>query len=52
MLPFLIFYCIFSYLFVLGVAIESDNLPFWNVCLSPLVMPVMLGKLVVMITKR
>jgi hypothetical protein len=39
----ILYYIIFSYLFLIGVYIEVKT-PKWNVVLSPLIVPVLLGK--------
>lgn len=45
-MTFLIFYCVFSYFFVIGIASVRGNIPFWHVVLSPFIMPILLGAFV------
>jgi hypothetical protein len=40
----LYFYIIFSYLFVIGGATANNNIPVWNIVLSPIVLPILLGR--------
>jgi hypothetical protein len=42
----MIYYTIFSYLFMIGVnAGQENSIPLWNKILAPLVLPIVLGKL-------
>jgi len=40
----MLYYILFTYMFLLGVGLESTDAPFWNLLLAPIVFPVLLGK--------
>jgi hypothetical protein len=52
MIPFIIFYCVFSYFFMIGVASIKGNVPFWHVLLSPLIVPIVLGGFVAVVGNK
>lgn len=41
----MILYIVFSYLFLIGIRIEEEEMDGWNVLFAPITMPVILGKL-------
>lgn len=44
MIPFLIFYCTFSLLFLLGnKVVRGEDAPFWYLILAPIILPIILG---------
>ena len=40
----MIYYIIFSYLFLIGCKIEDEDVFWWNVFLAPVTFPMLLGK--------
>jgi len=50
-MTFIIFYCVFSYFFVIGVAIDG-NIPVWNILFSPLIMPMFMGQFISIVVKK
>jgi hypothetical protein len=40
----MIYYIIFSYLFLIGTKMEHENLPLWNLLFAPITFPMLLGQ--------
>ena len=40
----MIYYIIFCYLFMIGVKLEDETVPNWNILFAPIIIPIVLGK--------